>query len=657
VRLTDNANEYLIADAVRIEAIAAGPEIQLLDGTTNIADGTGTVNFGSTPPGTPVSKTLTVKNVGTANLTLTQITQGALPSGYTLLSGFGSLMLAPNASTTFQIRLDAASAGTYTGPVSFANNDSDENPFNFTLTGQVVTGDLLVSIVAASINENGGTTTATVSRSSSTSGNLVVSLLSSDTSEATVPATVTILDGQASANFTVTAVDDSLLDPNITVTITATAAGFTSGTDTVTVIDDDGVWFAVNYTDSAGEGFFDPVLGSTRQNAFEFALDIWHSVLAASYPGETVFIDASFDPLGSGILGGAGPDQIFRDFPGATLADTWYGSALANHLRGQDLNTSSSEINAQFSSNFSNWYYGTDGNTPGGQYDFVTVVLHEVGHGLNFFDLVNQDGTWFAQSRPGIYDRLMINAASGGTALTSMSDSGRASAIISNSLYWFGTEGVSGNGGTRPKLYAPATYSDGSSVSHLDEGVHGNALMSPFISSGQSIHAPNNLELGMMFDMGWTIPAIGGGGGGMLVAGGSESAFGGDNNSVRSRGNTGFRGNSLGISLSLDLDLHFEMLGFNDMQAFGIDVVERVTSATENIASSTFAIPHSSEGHQNGMPASDAFFAVLGESVLKRRRTGAAWNVGLTGLSSNSLDHGDLLEGIFLRRPSDLALW
>ncbi|MCK7534680.1 MAG: hypothetical protein MZV63_28610 [Marinilabiliales bacterium] len=30
------------------------------------------------------------------------------------------------------------------------------------------------------------------------------------------------------------------------------------------------------------------------------------------------------------------------------------------------------------------WYFGTDGNTPELLYDFVTVVLHEIGHGLGF---------------------------------------------------------------------------------------------------------------------------------------------------------------------------------------------------------------------------------------------------------------------------------
>ena len=30
------------------------------------------------------------------------------------------------------------------------------------------------------------------------------------------------------------------------------------------------------------------------------------------------------------------------------------------------------------------WYFGTDGSTPFSQYDFVSVVMHEIAHGLNF---------------------------------------------------------------------------------------------------------------------------------------------------------------------------------------------------------------------------------------------------------------------------------
>ena len=54
-----------------------------------------------------------------------------------------------------------------------------------------------------------------------------------------MPGTVTILDGQASASFNIDAVDDALVDGTQSVTITASATGYTSGTDSVDVTDDE----------------------------------------------------------------------------------------------------------------------------------------------------------------------------------------------------------------------------------------------------------------------------------------------------------------------------------------------------------------------------------------------------------------------------------
>jgi hypothetical protein len=99
--------------------------------------------------------------------------------------------------------------------------------------------ELTVTIGADAISENGGTTTATVTRTDAT-GALTVTLGSSDTGEATVVASIVIPDGQTtSAPFAITAVDDALVDGTQTVTITASAAGYADGSDTVQVTDDD----------------------------------------------------------------------------------------------------------------------------------------------------------------------------------------------------------------------------------------------------------------------------------------------------------------------------------------------------------------------------------------------------------------------------------
>lgn len=66
----------------------------------------------------------------------------------------------------------------------------------------------------------------TVSRSSPASSALVVALSSSDTSEARVPATVTVAAGATSATFSVSLVDDLVADGSQAVTVSAQASGF-----------------------------------------------------------------------------------------------------------------------------------------------------------------------------------------------------------------------------------------------------------------------------------------------------------------------------------------------------------------------------------------------------------------------------------------------
>jgi hypothetical protein len=112
----------------------------------------------------------------------------------------------------------------------------------------VPTGSLTFNIVAASVTESdGGTaTTATVTRTGSLSGDLAVLLSSSDTSEISVPTSVTILNGQASSDpFDVAAVDDLWPDGVQSATVTATSSGYGSAQDTLTVTDDAGDVFSL----------------------------------------------------------------------------------------------------------------------------------------------------------------------------------------------------------------------------------------------------------------------------------------------------------------------------------------------------------------------------------------------------------------------------
>jgi hypothetical protein len=110
------------------------PEIQVLDGATDIVDGTASaINFGSVTVGTTLNKTFTVKNLGTAVLNLSNPT---LPTGFSLVGNLPTT-LAAGASANLQVQVDTATAGNKSGTLQFVNDDSDENPFDFPISASV----------------------------------------------------------------------------------------------------------------------------------------------------------------------------------------------------------------------------------------------------------------------------------------------------------------------------------------------------------------------------------------------------------------------------------------------------------------------------------------------------------------------------------------
>ncbi len=85
----------------------------------------------------------------------------------------------------------------------------------------------------------GAPLSGTVSISGTLPGNLTVALMSDNTAQVTVPASVTITAGQTSASFTVSAVNDTLVDGTQNATITASAGGFSSSSGIVSAIDNE----------------------------------------------------------------------------------------------------------------------------------------------------------------------------------------------------------------------------------------------------------------------------------------------------------------------------------------------------------------------------------------------------------------------------------
>jgi hypothetical protein len=251
------------------------------------------------------------------------------------------------------------------------------------------------------------------------------------------------------------------------------------------------------------------------QEAFQYAINIWQSVLVSPVQ---IKVNASWEPLESSILGSAGATTLFRDFREALRPNLWYPVALAERLSGRDLNpTNEPDIVALFNSNI-NWYYGIDGRTPPGQYNLVTVVLHEIAHGLGFFssfDVENNQGLWGEETGYAfIYDNFIENATSQrlvNPAIFPNPSTTLANQLTSDNLF-FNTSSQSSSTGNRaalPRLYAPRVFNRGSSISHLDESRYPpsneNALMTPQIGRAESIYWPGEITLSMFAAMGWRI--------------------------------------------------------------------------------------------------------------------------------------------------------
>ncbi|MEH1859225.1 MAG: choice-of-anchor D domain-containing protein [Nostoc sp.] len=130
------------------------PEIQVLNGNVDIIDGNTAINFGETLVGEPLTKTFTIKNTGIAVLNLSNL---KLPDGFSLV-GTLPTSVAVNASTTISVALNSTTTGIYSGSLSLNNNDINENPFDFAISGTVNAPE--IQVLNGNVDITDGNTTA-----------------------------------------------------------------------------------------------------------------------------------------------------------------------------------------------------------------------------------------------------------------------------------------------------------------------------------------------------------------------------------------------------------------------------------------------------------------------------------------------------------------
>ncbi|MEN6627465.1 MAG: choice-of-anchor Q domain-containing protein [Candidatus Sumerlaeia bacterium] len=126
-------------------------ELAVFDGDTRVTSSS-LVNFGAKVYGTDLVKTLIVKNIGTADLVVSNTTASA-PFR---IDQAPSPIIAPGTSSTLVIAMQAKERGTYSGLISLVNNDPASPRLNFYVTGQVLAPILKVTDRNGVVLGNGG---------------------------------------------------------------------------------------------------------------------------------------------------------------------------------------------------------------------------------------------------------------------------------------------------------------------------------------------------------------------------------------------------------------------------------------------------------------------------------------------------------------------
>lgn len=264
--------------------------------------------------------------------------------------------------------------------------------------------------------------------------------------------------------------------------------------------------FVVNYPQD---------IPNDARTAFQYAVDIWSFSIASDVP---IVIDFTFTTVGFGAntLGSAGPAALEDNVPGVDDPTALYPIGLANAIAGYDLRPGIADVNASFNSGFT-WYFGTDGQVPNGEFDFVSVVLHELGHGLGMIGSAGEvteetqsvQGTaeWGSNGAPYIYDKYVFDGSNRQYDDFSSPSTEYHDYTTSDDLVVIAPKTFVANGDANAKIYAPATFDPGSTYSHWDEDTYPpgnvNSLMSPQIGSAEAIHDVGDITRAFFADMGW----------------------------------------------------------------------------------------------------------------------------------------------------------
>ncbi|MCD4657738.1 MAG: choice-of-anchor D domain-containing protein, partial [Planctomycetes bacterium] len=136
-----NENPYVFIIKGISVAVINLPEINVKQGSNNIPSLTGSFDFGNTFLGSSsINVIFTIENLGSIDLNLTGSPNKIIKNGndisfFTIDQNSTNTPVPAGFSTTFTISFKPADIGAKSITILISNNDSDENPYTFTVTG------------------------------------------------------------------------------------------------------------------------------------------------------------------------------------------------------------------------------------------------------------------------------------------------------------------------------------------------------------------------------------------------------------------------------------------------------------------------------------------------------------------------------------------
>jgi Calx-beta domain-containing protein len=262
-----------------------------------------------------------------------------------------------------------------------------------------------------------------------------------------------------------------------------------------------GIAFSVRYLDveeGTGVGFDDPVHGATRRAVVDQVLTYLDSVLDESGVCDVEFEESELD--GGGFLASAG---TFFAVGSSTFSS---GYAHRHITTGNDPSGSVPDIFGTVDFGYS-WNSTLDPPRQS-QFDLYTTLLHELAHGLGLLSLSDSGGaSEITGGTTGVFSFWDAHLQTG-NGLDLWIEPGT---FIGTPQYLRGTNnGVVFSGPEAvnayvdfPPVYAPSPFEEGSSVSHVDPSIAGDAVMTPFVSPGEMVRTFHVAEVGMLRDIGY----------------------------------------------------------------------------------------------------------------------------------------------------------